>query len=98
METLASVTHGGHTVEVRRNEPMSAGNPMPYTFVTVNGQHMGEVMGSRIEDGVMRARFRVFDGYGYVNVTRRGEDIADCLSEAAEVIVSYYRRQYPKAG
>lgn len=97
MDTLASVTHGVHTIEIRRKEPMSAGNPMPYTYITVNGLNMGEVMGSRTEGGVLRARFRVFDGYGYVNVIRRGDDIAECLSEAADVIVENYRRQYPKA-
>lgn len=98
METLTTAQHDGHTVTVTRDEPLSVGNPAPYTSVRVDDLYIGHVSGARREDdGTFTVTLRVVNGYDMLTLTGRGKTFADAVAERAPEVVAYYRRQYPYA-
>lgn len=96
MFTLATATYEGHEIAVTRDEEPTVGNPAPFTSVRVDGLHMGEVMSS-IRADMLVVRLRLLNGLDTVLVTGIGESFSDGLQDAAEAVIRYFFRQYPKA-
>lgn len=96
MTTLATATYDGHEITVTQNSEPTVGNPIPYTVVKVDGLHMGEVMSS-IRADMLIVRLRLLNGRDTVLVTGIGGTFAEGVQDAAEAVVRYFYKQYPKA-
>lgn len=96
MSTLATATFKGHEITVTRDEEPTVGNPAPFTSVQVDGLRMGEVMSS-IRAGMLIVRLRLLNGKDTVLVTGTGGTFSEGLQDAAEDVIRYFYRQYPKS-